>query len=249
MSRHPWPVPVLVSLLMATAVAAAAGTEAPLELRFSASPVGSALPAGWQPYLMSRKKPVAVAALVADDGTSVLRITTDKTAGAVAHAAQLPATAQLQWRWKVDHSLPGSSLSHRNGDDFAARVYVFFDLPRSELSWAQRTKLDLASHALGETLPTAALCYVWAGHEPVGSTAPSPFSSQIHTIVLQSGDALAGQWQTERRDVAADYRQAFGKAPPAITGVAVAADSDNSSGQATAWFGDLTLTPTPTPPQ
>ncbi len=34
---------------------------------------------------------------------------------------------------------------------------------------------------------------------------------------------------------------AFGEEPPAIVGVAIMTDADNTGVQATAWYGDLTL--------
>ena len=45
-----------------------------------------------------------------------------------------------------------------------------------------------------------------------------------------------------RRDVAADFRAAFGEAPPRITGIAVSADTDNTGERVTALFGDLRFT-------
>jgi hypothetical protein len=50
-----------------------------------------------------------------------------------------------------------------------------------------------------------------------------------------------GEWVTVTRDLVADYRQAFGEEPPAIVGVAIMTDADNTGEQATAWYGDLTL--------
>ena len=47
----------------------------------------------------------------------------------------------------------------------------------------------------------------------------------------------------EARDVAEDFRAAFGAAAPAITGVAVSADTDQTQEKVTAWFGDLRLEP------
>ena len=60
-------------------------------------------------------------------------------------------------------------------------------------------------------------------------------------IVLQSGAARANQWVTESRDVAADFRAAFGSDAPRVTGVAVGSDTDNTGERVTTWFGDLTI--------
>jgi hypothetical protein len=62
-------------------------------------------------------------------------------------------------------------------------------------------------------------------------------------IVMQSGRSRAGQWITETRDLAADFRAAFGDDPPDIVGVALATDTDNTGETATAWYGDIEFLP------
>jgi len=231
-------------LLLALAPAAWAATAAaPITLRFSDTAPGSALPEGWKVYAVSRHRPAARMTLVLDGGGTVFHIDADHAAGAVAHVLDLPATTTLGWRWKVDHSVAAANLARKKGDDFAARVYVFFDVPHSSLSWLQRMKLKLASRTLGHAMPTAALCYVWDNRHPIGTIASSPYSPQVRTIVLQSGNAHAGSWQVQERDLAADFLAAFGRPVPRITGIALSADTDNTGGHVQAWFGDVTLAP------
>ena len=66
-------------------------------------------------------------------------------------------------------------------------------------------------------------------------------------VVLESGNARAGSWVAESRDVEADFRAAFGlpekAAVPAIDGVALSADTDQTGESVTAWFGDVRLEP------
>lgn len=237
-------VPLLLAASAATAMAAVTATP----LRFSDTPPGSALPAGWKAYAMSRHRPAAHMAIVRDGDRDVFGIDADHAAGAIAHLLDIPATTTLSWRWKVDHSVRAANLSRKSGDDFAARVYVFFDVPPAQLSWLQRVKLRLASRALGHPMPTAALCYVWDNRYPVGTIAPGAYFGQVRTIVLQSGDAHAGAWQSQQRDLAADFRAAFGRVAPRVTGIALASDTDNTHGHVKAWFGDLTLAPNPAIP-
>ncbi|MGB3270775.1 MAG: DUF3047 domain-containing protein [Rhodanobacter sp.] len=239
----------LLALLALAPVAWAATAAAPVTLRFSGTAPGSALPEGWKAYAMSRHRPIARMAIVRDGGDSVFNIDANHAAGAIAHALDLPAASTLTWRWKVDRSVAAADMSRKQGDDFAARVYVFFDVPRSSLSWLQRMKLKLASRTLGHAMPTAALCYVWDNRHPIGTIAPSPFSPLMRTIVLQSGNARAGTWQMQHRDLAADYLAAFGRPAPRITGIALSADTDNTGGHVQAWFGDVTLTPAASKPK
>jgi hypothetical protein len=233
---------LVVALAASATVSAAAMT-----LRFSDTAPGTDLPSGWKTYAMSRHHTKARMAIVHEGGKNVFSIDARHASGAIAHELDIPATATLSWRWKVDRSVAKADLSKKSGDDFAARVYVFFDVPRTQLSWLQRMKLKLVGRSLGHAIPTAALCYVWDDRNPVGTMAPSAFTDLARIIVLQSGNAEAGAWHVQRRDLAADFRAAFGRPAPRLTGIALAADTDNTGGHVQAWFGDLTLTPAATP--
>lgn len=232
--------PVLVALLIALALPALADTTS---LDFSHAPTGAALPAGWQRYTMSRHKPPAAVTVETLDGRSVVHIDADRSAGAIVDRFRAAPDATLAWRWKIDHTVAKGNLSKRSGDDFAARVYVFFDVPTSQLSFGQRMTLSIARHLTGENLPAQAICYVWDNHHAIGTVAPNPFYAPVHTFVIESGNAKAGQWVAETRDLAADYRKALGRDPPPITGIAIASDTDNTRSQANAWFGDIRFTP------
>ena len=96
-------------------------------------------------------------------------------------------------------------------------------------------------------LRTRAINYVWAAHEAVGAVFPSPYTRNVGMVVLRSGDAEAGVWQQERRDVLADYRDFFGEPTTCITAVAVLVDTDNTGKSAEAWFADLSLASSPVP--
>jgi hypothetical protein len=60
-------------------------------------------------------------------------------------------------------------------------------------------------------------------------------------VAVESGDEKAGTWVTEERNVYEDYRRLFGEEPPMIGAVALMTDTDNTGGEATAYYGDITL--------
>ena len=61
-------------------------------------------------------------------------------------------------------------------------------------------------------------------------------------IVLRNADSGVGDWADEKRDLAVDFRAAFGDVAPVVTGIAIAADTDQTGESATAWFGDIRFT-------
>ncbi len=213
---------------------------------FSSAAPGATLPPGWSLLLLPRRKAPEFT-LVRDEGVTVLHVHSQAAVGSAAFRLEADPRAQgrLTWRWKIDHPLAAAHFGTKQGDDFAARVYVSFDVPHESLPFSARAKMTLAKLVYGADLPTAAICYVWDNHQPVGASAWNPYTDRLRMVVLESGNARAGEWVAESRDVEADFRGAFGsswKGPtPAITGVAVSSDTDQTLESVNAWFGDLRL--------
>lgn len=186
--------------------------------------------AGWRRHWHERSyftRPTLYTVVMDENGQPVLHARSSSAHAGLARSVDLgtPPRTFLGWRWKVRSALPCPHPERtRAGDDFAARVCVVFETSL----WP---------------LQTRAINYVWASREPVGAVYPNPYSGNVGMFVLRSGDADAGQWQVERRDVLADYRRFFGRAATRISAVAVLVDTDNTGGEAEAWFASLAFEP------
>jgi hypothetical protein len=183
--------------------------------------------------------------LVADAGVTVLQMDADNAAASLFRPLRIdPAVQpQLTWRWRVAGHIRGADLRTKAGDDVPARVYVMFDYPLERLSLVERAKILLARSVAGDLVPAAALCYVWDGTLAPGTSLWNAYTERVRVIVLRGRDDPVGGWRSETRDVAADFRAAFGEAPPAISGVAVGADTDQTGETTRAWLGDLSFGP------
>jgi hypothetical protein len=61
-------------------------------------------------------------------------------------------------------------------------------------------------------------------------------------MIVESGNAKAGQWVSEERDVSADWKRAFpDRAMPKVVGVGVMTDSDSLGLKLTGAYADLQL--------
>lgn len=227
-------------LLAAAALALGAESIAP----WSAAAPGSRPPPPWRPVNLGRVPPARID-LVEDGGAVVARIRAQAAAGSLTHALDADAASRplLRWRWKVDRVVESADLARRDGDDYAARVYVTFDVPEKSLTAWERARMQLARLIHGEALPAAALCYVWDNRHAPGTTAWNAYTNQVRMVVVRQGGA--GQWEAEARDLEADWRAAFGARYPGpvprISGVAISSDTDQTGESVTAWFGDLRL--------
>jgi hypothetical protein len=208
------------------------------------APDGAGWPPGWRPLALPGKAPPTRFAVERVDGRAVLRADADRSMSALAHPLAIDpgATPIVRWRWRVDAVVAGGRLGAKAGDDFAARVYLFFALDERTLPLAARMRLRFARGLYGDAVPAAALCYVWDGQAPAGSMASSPYTDRVQMVVATGRETAPGAgWVDVRRDCAQDFRDAFLQPAPAIDAIAVAADTDNTGGRTTAWFDGFTF--------
>ncbi|MBS8239960.1 DUF3047 domain-containing protein [Marinobacter lipolyticus] len=200
---------------------------------------------GWEPLEFPNIDRHTRYRLVEEDGVQVVEATTDNSAsGLIARLEVNPGESLiLTWRWKVSNTFAKGDARKKSGDDYPARIYVAFEFEADKASWFERAKRKTVETVFGEELPGNAINYIWANRLAEGEIIANPYAEETMMIAVTSGEAQAGQWVTVERDIVADYRAAFGEDPPPLRGVAIMSDSDNTGESATAWYGDLTLTP------
>jgi hypothetical protein len=231
------------ALLLAVAgipIFAANAAEVPVLAPFSDAVPGAPLPAPWKLTTLPGIGRHTRYTLVRDGDAVVLRGDAEASMAGVAHPLKLDVRTHpvIEWRWKILSLLKKSDIATKAGDDFPARVYVLFDYDIRKLSFSVRARIRLA-RLYGADVPLAALCYVWDGKTPTGTSVWSAYTDRVRMIVAESGSANLGKWVTTRRNVAADFRAAFGEDPPAISGVVLATDTDNTGESVTAFYGDI----------
>lgn len=210
---------------------------------FSAARPGAALPSPWAPMTAANIKVHTRYTLVDDNGVIVLRADSERGASGLSRPVRInPAELPwLRWRWKISNLIDTADLRTKDGDDFPARVYVMFDYPLERLPFMERNKLRLARTLFDPGLPAATLCYVWDGKAAAETIAPSAYTGRVKVIVVESGGSRVRQWVDVERNIARDFRAAFGEEAPAVSAIAVATDTDNTGTFATAHFGDISF--------
>ena len=196
-------------------------------------------PADWQPISFSNIDTKTQYDLVRRGDGTVVRAQSDGGAAGLGTETRIDLTEYpiLEWRWRVNGVVEKGNARTKDGDDYAARLYVTFDY--DDLGFGDRVKLT-ALRALGyDELPTRALNYVWANRVEQGTVLENAYTDWVMMVAVRSGEGEAGRWVTERRNVLADYREAFGEDPPPVNGIAIMTDTDNTGGAATAYYGDI----------
>jgi hypothetical protein len=154
-------------------------------------------------------------------------------------SVDLTQTPVLCWRWYVDAPVANADMTKKSGDDYAARMYVAFDMPDSSLSGSTKLKLRMARAMFGRHVPDAALVYVWDNKHPVGTARKSSYTDRSQLVVAESGAGRARRWVSERADLASDFAKAFRNKPGRPVQLAVAADGDNTKSKGRAAFADI----------
>ncbi len=196
------------------------------------------VPAPWRVIQLNSKVAPTRYQLRRWDGVLGIEAHADNSMALLARPVEvdLNKTPFLCWRWRVDAPLLKADMDTNAGDDYAARVYVSFSLPASELGFMLRTKLKLARSIYGDAVPDAALNYVWDNRYPTGTRKPNAYTDRTRMIVVESGDANAGKWVVSRQDVLQDVITEFGSAQARLVQLSVASDTDNTSEKAHAGF-------------
>ncbi|MFS1983225.1 DUF3047 domain-containing protein [Vibrio breoganii] len=139
-------------------------------------------------------------------------------------------TPYMNWSWLVKQSLPALQETTKQGDDFAARVYVVID--GGMKFWN-----------------TKSISYVWSSAPADGEVWDNPFAgANVKMLATRGSESNSKQWYDEKRNIYQDLIHYFGdkgsdKANQAsyryIDMVAIMTDTDNSGSHAESYYGDI----------
>ena len=196
---------------------------------------------GWSHQPLSKLKRDTVYTLAQVEGHTALRAVADRSASAYVAPVGRPAAVPtgLSWRWKTDALVPGADNRERSREDAPLRMMLAFDGDRATLSKQEQQRFKRAKSIAGRDLPYAVLMYIWSEQVPVETVIPSAHTGQVKMLVVASGQAGLGQWQSVRRNVAEDYRRAWGAEPGPVVAVGVMTDTDNTGTKASGEYADI----------
>jgi len=136
---------------------------------------------------------------------------------------------RLNWRWRVDKAIAPSPQDRVGRNDRPLAVHLWFPPPA-----AQRSLLERLGGVFGYPAIGRVMTYVWGGTSERGTVIRHPHFDEGRLIILRGTEAQAGTWYDESIDFAADYRRAFGEAPPDRLYLAISADTDDLGGMSSA---------------
>lgn len=161
------------------------------------------------------------------DGESALHAICDNSASGLflERTIDLEHTPIIEWRWRIKETFaPDIDETTKAGDDYPVRLYVVKDG-----GWRRWR--------------TRAVNYVWASGLEAGSAWPSAYTRRAMMLAVQSGDDNAGEWVTQRRNLADDFDRLHDERPKTLDAIAIMSDCDDLGTQMEAWYGEIRLLP------
>lgn len=135
----------------------------------------------------------------------------------------LTKTPILRWSWRIERIHAGLDDVSKEGDDYAARVYVVY---KGKMPW-----------------DVNAMNYVWSNAQQQGRSWPNAYTGRAIMVAQESGTPEdSGVWIEESRNVREDFKRYFSRNVSRIDGVAVMTDCDNGGGTATGYYRDIRFT-------
>ena len=211
--------------------------------KFSAETARNGMPNGWNFYRIAPFKKNTVYRLESYQGKTVLSANSKTSASglAVKLRPRQASNLLLQWEWKALNSIVNADNADGYADDAPLRILVAFDGNKSKLPLKEKMTFEMANLISGQEMPYATLMYIWSGKSPVDTIITNTHTSRIKMIVVDSGWDNLGQWHKHQRDLAADYKRAYGEAPGEVIGIALLTDTDNTKSETRAFYGDIEL--------
>lgn len=205
-----------------------------------AQPDGSG--AVWQPFDFPFKRATHYAPLTLD-GRRVIQADADNSVSLYRRTLRLEPSelGRVSFSWMVPELIPGADLSRQDAEDAPVRLVRGFDGDVARLPGKDRLLFDLIEGIVGESPPYATLMYVWDNRAAVGSVIVAARTGRLRKIVVDSGPTQTSVWRFHERDIASDFRKAFGEEPGALTSIALMTDSDNTHSKVRAYYGEVRL--------
>ena len=132
----------------------------------------------------------------------------------------------LAWKWKISNVVRSAIESRKDRFDAAARVMVVFG------------KGGFFGGIEGMEPRGLKIEYIWATHLPKGHVFDHPGEGDCKVFVLESGEKKAGDWIFEERNLAQDFKMAFGAEAPGRLAIGLQTDTDHSNERVTAFYSE-----------
>ena len=214
---------------------------APRVTQFSIAKPGGQFPGGWQALSFSKFRAPTKFELIEDNGITVAHAISENSSSVMMENLDVDPREFpfLTWRWKAPRLVPGANSTSRRTEDAPVRLIIAFEGDRDKLSFSDQMTFAESRALLGVDPPYATLEYTWGDGAAKESVIENGWNPRIRLLLAQSGTEHVGEWVVENRNIAEDFRRAFGEEPGRILSIGIHCDSDATESKSEGFFGDI----------
>ena len=132
----------------------------------------------------------------------------------------LNKTPFINITWKIEKDIPGIDETAKNGQDFAARVFVIKKTGATALS-------------------NRAVNYVFSSNQDVGSNSPSPYTKKSVDNVLATTKTNLNEGVTVKANVKEGFKKFHNLDVNELDGIAIMSDTDNSKQKSITYYQNI----------
>ncbi len=148
----------------------------------------------------------------------------------------------LEWEWKTI-SFPAVEWERNDKqDDFTIRLELVYDYSGGKWNPLNIMRKGLITSFFRGNPPAAVLSYVWSAEVPVDEPYPSPATSRVTVVPIESGVYMTGRWMHEKRDILADIKRFLpGERNLTLKKIRIRCDTDDSGSTAQSGIRNIRL--------
>ena len=237
---------IIVSGFLLATVSQSQGRSKNLLIGFNKEKKSSTVPEGWEviPYFRTAQNKLS---LSKEEKRTVLRVKSLGSASGVLRRIDidLKKFPVLVWRWKINRVVGMAIESRKDRNDSAARVRVIFGkaAPKPLKGPPEIVKFfkSLGIQPGGKEPRGFKIDYIWGNNVLKGEVIDYPGSKNHKMVVIESGNKRARRWAWEKRNLIEDFQAFFRKSPPALVGIMVLTDTDQTNEGIIAHYSSIIL--------
>jgi len=204
------------------------------------------VPEGWEliPYFGTAKNKLS---LSKEGKRTILRVKSIGSASGVLKRLEidLKKFPVLVWRWKINRAVGMAIETRKVRNDAAARIRVIFGKrqPKPVKGPPEILKFfkSFGIQPGGKEPRGFKIDYIWGNNLLRGDVIDYPGSKNHKMVVVESGNERANQWVWEKRNLIEDFQEFFRSSPPALIGIMVLTDTDQTNEGVIAHYSSIIM--------
>ena len=237
---------IIASGLLLASANSSRGNATTKFIGFKQGKKSNKVPEGWEiiPYFRTAKNKLS---LSKEGKRTILRVKSIGSASGVLKRLEIDVKKfpVLVWRWKINRAVGMAIETRKDRNDAAARIRVIFGkaAPKTLKRPPEILKFfkSFGIRPEGKEPRGFKIDYIWGNNLPEDDVIDYPGSKNHKMVVVEKGNKRANRWIWEKRNLIEDFQKSFRSSPPALIGIVVLTDTDQTNEGVIAHYSSIIM--------